>query len=117
MAGQHRRGPALRGVGGATKNPRCRRSIDAEDFIASPRLPQPPAPQDIGDARFERAVLRVHALGPRAIFELLSEIGRARMCRLFIEQRVERFGLLDPRVLRALNGDRMPPVPLHEVRR
>ena len=75
-----------------------------------------PAPQDLGDARFERAVCRVHRLGSRAMFELLCEIGQARQCRTFIEQRVEDYGRLDRHVLQAVNGDRMLPVPLHEVR-
>lgn len=78
---------------------------------------RPEPPQDIADARFRRAVERLHGLGPRAVFELLCEIGRARQCLTFIEQRVENCGRLDSRVLRALDGDRLPPAPIREVRR
>ena len=76
-----------------------------------------PPPQDLADARFRRAVVRLYDLGPRAVLEPLSEIGRARMCRVLIEQRVDAYCRLDPRVLRELGGDRLPPAPLYEVER
>ena len=77
---------------------------------------QPPEPLDIGDARLRRGVERLHSCGARTVYELLCEIGAARLCRTMIEQRVEEYGRLDRNVLEVLNGDRMPPVPLHEVR-
>ena len=78
---------------------------------------QPPEPLDIGDARFRRAVQHLHRLGSRVMFELLTEIGRTRTCRTQIETMVDEIVDLDPHVLRAFNGDRMPPVPLHEAPR
>ena len=76
-----------------------------------------PAPQDLADARFARDVERVCGLGPRAVFEMLCEIGRARLCRTLIEQRVEYYSRLDPHVLRSLGAHQLPPAPLHEVKR
>lgn len=72
---------------------------------------------DILDLRFQRAVQRLHRCGPRAVYELLAEIGAARLCRTDIEQRVERFVRLSPETCAAVGADRFAPVPLREVPR
>ena len=67
------------------------------------------------DRRFQRDVERLHGLGARAIYELLAEIGRARLCRLDIETRTARYAQLEPATVRAVNGDLFPPPPIHKV--
>ena len=69
----------------------------------------------VRDLRFRRNVARLHRLGPRAVCELLTEIGEQRLCRAFIEQRVQRYNEIDPDHLAALDGDTFPRPPLCEV--
>ena len=68
----------------------------------------------VADLQFRRNVARLHRLGPRAIHELLTEIGEQRSCRTYIEQRVERFSEIDPEHLATLDGDGFPRPPLRE---
>jgi len=70
----------------------------------------------VADLHFRRQVEKLHRLGSRAVGELLAEIGEQRMCRSFIDRRLEAYGRLDPEVLRALDGDRFPRPPLYEVK-
>jgi hypothetical protein len=66
------------------------------------------------DIHFARQVERLHALGPRALAELLLKLGQhLRMSE--IEALVAEFAAIDPEVLIAAGGDRMPPTPLHPV--
>ena len=69
----------------------------------------------VADLRFRRDVERVHRLGLRAVYELLTEIGEQRLCRTFIEQRVQRYSGIDPGHLAALEGDTFPRPPLRGV--
>jgi len=57
---------------------------------------------DLGDARLRHDVERLHRLGPRAVYELLAEIGRERLLRVDIERRVARYARLDPASLAAI---------------
>jgi len=68
------------------------------------------------DLRFRRDVERLHRLGPRVLFEALSELGAIRLCRFEIEELVARYAALDAATLRAAGADRMPPLPLRLVR-
>jgi hypothetical protein len=65
-------------------------------------------PIDLAERRFRRNVERLHALGPRAVAELLTEIAARRMIRLEIERLVDRYAQLDPGLLAASSGDRWP---------
>lgn len=68
---------------------------------------------DIGDVKFVRQIERLHRLGPRAIAELLAEIGARHLIRQPIEATVERYvERLDREMLAAASGDRMPARPL-----
>jgi hypothetical protein len=60
--------------------------------------PQPrDARQCLGDRRFRRDVERLHALGPRPLFQMLVELGRDRLIRTEIETIVGRYvDRLDP---------------------
>ena len=69
----------------------------------------------LADHRLARDVERVLALGPRPIIELLIEIGEQRLCRTYVEQRVQRYSEIDPEHLAALGGDRFPRPPLYKV--
>ncbi len=62
-------------------------------------------PPVVADLQFRRNVERLHRLGERALYELLTEIGEQRLCRTFIEQRVRRYAEIDPDHLAALDGD------------
>jgi hypothetical protein len=49
-------------------------------------------------------VRRLHALGPRPTYELLRELSAG--ADLF--ERLEVYGRLDPEIVRALGGDKLP---------
>jgi DNA repair protein RadD len=66
---------------------------------------------DLADVHFRRDVEQLHRLGARAVFELLSELGRERLIRVDIERRVRRFAHLDPATVAALGADRLAPRP------
>ena len=73
------------------------------------------APPHVRDLRLQHDVERLHRLGPRAIFELLSEIGRQRQCLTLVEDCARRYADLDPTVVRELGGDRFAGLPLREA--
>ena len=75
----------------------------------------PAAAETVADLRFRRQIKRIHALGPRVITELLIEIGEQRLCRTYLEQRVQQYSGIDPEHLAALGGDRFPRPPLYKV--
>ena len=84
---------------------------------ASPWRPIAEAIDDLVDRlRFHRQVERLQSLGPRAIGELLAEIGEQRRCRTFIEMRLRAYAALDPEVVRELDGDQFPRPPLYPVK-
>ena len=66
----------------------------------------------VADLEFYRDVVRLHGLGPRALYEMLTEIGEQRLCRTFIEQRVRQYAEIDPDHLAALEDDTFPRPPL-----
>lgn len=64
------------------------------------------------ELRRQRIATRMHALGVRALYEAIEEIG-APAWRV-----VEKYvGALTPELLRAVGGDRFPRRPLHEALR
>ncbi len=84
---------------------------------ASPWRPIAEAIDDLVDRlRFHRQVEKLYRLGPRAIGELLAEIGEQRRCRTFIEMRLREYAALDPEVVRELDGDQFPRPPLYPVK-
>ena len=86
--------------------------------MAGSSLPelQQSATDDLADFRFARRVVRLHRLGPRALFELLAEIGARHLIRVPVEHIVREYtDRLDRDTLRSLVGDRMPPVPVHRI--
>ena len=70
--------------------------LDSNGTSQNTRLPHRPqphadAPIDLRDARFRRAVERMHRLGPRALAEMLAELAAKRLLRTEIEVLVTRF--------------------------
>ena len=70
------------------------------------------APLGGNTALYERMVERIHALGPRPFAELLDEIATATGQHAVIADRLQAYAALDPAVLRAVGGDKFPPMPL-----
>jgi hypothetical protein len=70
---------------------------------------------DLRDRRFQRDAARLHKLGPRALYELLSELGATRLLRTQIEALVARYAGIDPMALAVTGGDRTQPTTLHAV--
>jgi hypothetical protein len=85
--------------------------LDASEYTRSLHDPQP-----LAGPRFEHLVERVHTLGPRPIGELLAEIATATGEHALIADLVEAYAALDPEIVRAVGGDRFPPMPLEVVR-
>ena len=52
-------------------------------------------PIDLADTRFARNVVALWKLGPRPVFELLSEIGGEFLIRVSVEKKVARFPIAD----------------------
>jgi hypothetical protein len=76
------------------------------------------APADVlADLRFARDVEALHRLGARAVLEFLVELGRERLLRTDLEQRVRRWARLDRATLEAAGGDRVAPMPLWLINR
>ena len=69
----------------------------------------------VADLRFRRRVERLHRLGPRAVAELLAEIGAERSITTTINQKLDRYTELDPAALEAAGGDFWP-FPIHLLR-
>ncbi len=65
---------------------------------------------------FERQVEHLHRLGPRAVAELLIEIAHCTDQSGVIADRLQAYAALDPAVLRAIGGDKFPPMALELVR-
>lgn len=76
-----------------------------------------PAAEAIAGLEFREQVKRVHALGARALGELLAELGTEKSIMPAIHEKLERYATIDPQALRIAGGDKFPPTPLHEVRR
>ncbi len=66
--------------------------------------------------KFQRLVGHLHALGPRPVAELLTElVGTDEQARRDVLHLLEKYGGLDPALVRALGGSGFPAPPLHEV--
>ncbi len=60
----------------------------------------------------EREIIR---LGPRAVGELLAEIGAERSVMTVIDQKLDTYANLEPETLEVTGGDRFWPAPVYEV--
>ncbi len=59
----------------------------------------------------QRQIEHVYRLGPRAVGELLHEVAEGED----LDRALAAYSRLTPDLLRAVGGDRFPPVPIHEV--
>ena len=84
------------------------------DGAGPPSRRQDPAPAGI---KFQRLVGHLHALGPRPVAELLTElVGADEQARSDVLHLLEKYGGLDAALVHALGGSGFPAPPLHEVR-
>ena len=76
-----------------------------------------PSPSEFAAGpRFERLIERVHALGVRPLAEMLAEIAVATGRPDIVADRVEAYARLDPEIVRAIGGDKFPPMALELIR-
>ena len=61
--------------------------------------------------RFERMIEHLHRLGPRPVAELLIEIAHGTGQSALIADRIEAYSRLDADFIRAVGGDKFPPIP------
>ena len=66
----------------------------------------------LADLRFQRDLIKVHHLGPRAVGALLAEIGAQFSIQTSIEQIVARYAQIDPAAAEAFGVGKFPPRPL-----
>ena len=73
------------------------------------------AAEVVADMRFRHQVLRLHRLGPRAVGELLAELGAERGIRTIVDRKLDTYAGLDPEALEITGGDKFWPAPLRKV--
>ncbi len=69
----------------------------------------------VANPRFRRQVEHLHSLGPRAIAELLAEIGAERGIRTIIDRKLDQYSRLRPEALKATGGDAFWAPPLRKA--
>ena len=75
----------------------------------------PIAAEIVADIRFRHHVEYLHRLGPRAVGELLAEVGAERGIRTIINGKLERYAGLDPKAVAITGGGEFWPPPLTEA--
>lgn len=63
------------------------------------------------DRALEQAVLQIHQQGPRALLELLRDLGAETMRMTAVERIAARYAALNPATLGPIGADRFPPRP------
>ena len=66
---------------------------------------------------YRRAIEQLHALGPRATGELISDLAEAEDCDRAVLDLLFRYGRLTPGMVRVAGAEKMPPNPVHLVAR
>ena len=90
--------------------PRCERGAGANEVLDN-RVHTPPAPNpQRNDPAFRRQVEAIHAHGPRALGELLIELGADA-------ETLKRYARLQCDQMYVTRGDHWAPAPIHEVKR
>jgi hypothetical protein len=96
---------------GASSTERRRAAMKEQSDMSPPKF----SVADQSEMRFRRNVEWLHALGPRALAEMLEELGRVTLHMTTIERALERFAGIHPAVLRAMRADIWPPKPTLRV--
>ena len=65
--------------------------------------------------RRQRLVQRLYRLGPRAVFELVDEIGRRHGITDEVDRRLAAFAALDAEILAITGGDKFPAAPMRAI--
>jgi hypothetical protein len=71
---------------------------------------------DAADLRLQRNAAAVHRLGPRAVYELLLDLGAITWHRAAVDELAARYAAIDRTHLYVAGGDRFAPRPLLPVR-
>ncbi len=99
------------------KNPGFRRHWTEPPHDKNPSIVGSAAAEIVSDLQYRQTVERVHSLGSRVFAEFLAELGIERKIMPGIREKLERYASIDRQALCALDGDKLSPTPLHEVRR
>ena len=75
--------------------------VQADQRRGRPARPKPKAAPRTRDVRLRFLATRIHALGPRPLYELMRELCDGHD----LIDALERYARLDPGVVRALGGD------------
>ena len=70
---------------------------------------------NIADLKFRRNIERLYSKGPRAVGEMLAELGAERGIQTIIDTKLSRYAEIDNTELSVAGGDRFPAPPLHRV--
>ena len=84
--------------------------------VSAAAIEKPVKADAVADLRFRRRVERLHRLGPRAVAELLAEIGVERGIGTIIDRKLDLYVDLDIAAIEATGGDKFWPLPLRGVR-
>jgi hypothetical protein len=96
---------------GARSTERRRAAMEEHADMGPPKF----SDADQRGMRFRHNVECLHALGPRALAEMLEELGRVTLHMTTIERALDRFAGIHPAVLRAMRADIWPPKPTLRV--
>ena len=99
------------------QNPRVKSKGNGAAAISGrPRPTRPALDGPLSDLRFAGLVRHLHRLGPKPVSELLKELigpdAGLQADTLFL---LEKYGALDPEIVRTLGGDDFAPLPIHAV--
>ena len=72
---------------------------------------------DLAEIKFQRAVGKLHRLGPRLLAEMLAELVAQHLLRREIEALAAGYAALDAATVDAVGGRDFGSIPLHPVRR
>ena len=71
------------------------------------------APKGAFNHKRQRQIEHVHRLGVRAVGELLRQVAEGED----LDSALGAYQCLTPNLLKAVGGDRFPPLPIHEVQK
>ncbi len=98
-------------------NPAARPIIARHVFGVEPFPIGPIAAEAVAKMRFRHRVQHLHRLGPRAVGELLAELGAERSIMTLIDRKLDTYVDPDAEALAATGGADFWPLPLNVVPR
>ena len=97
-------------------NPGFRRTWTEPSHCNNPSIVGSAAAEIVADMQFRQMVERVHALGARAVGELLAELSVERGIRTVVDRKLAIYAELDPKVIEAVEAAGFWPAPIREIR-